>query len=267
MAQPASPIKSALRSPKKGEESPKKKTVSFNAHPYSPFESSLLVPDGPLTDTIFYLDIKSRGRSENHLFGGLLEDMGAQVIMSWESKHVAPTHVLFKEGAPETLEKVLASKGAVHCVNVGFAIDCEKHNKRMNESDYLVDLQPTPVPKTPERSARKPFYTPARTPSQYFNLKTPSTVLSTPTTPNSSEWERSILSDGDDKENTTPLASPPKPIQRSAPAKPQAMFNWISKSPIKPLTVVRPLASAARKRKFENFGGITMAPPKKLRFD
>jgi hypothetical protein len=267
MTQPESPIKSALRSPQKAEESPKKKTVTFNAHPYSAFESSLLVADGPLTDTIFYLDIKSRGRSENHIFVGLLEDMGAQVIRSWESKYVGPTHVLFKEGSPETLQKVIASNGTVKCVNVGFAIDCEKHNKRMDESDYLVDLQPAAVPKTPEATNKRLAYTPARTPSHFFSLKTPSTGLSTPTTPTSSEWDRSILySEIDDKENA-PADSPPKPVQRSAPAKPQTMFNWIGKSPIKPMTVARPLASAARKRKLENFGGITMAPPKKLRFD
>jgi hypothetical protein len=262
-----SPIKSILRSPLKKEESPSKKTVTFNTHPYSAVD--ILVTDGPLTDTLWFLDVNStihsRRKSENHIFVGLLEDLGAQVMYKWEKHQTPPTHVLFKDGATETLEKVVASNGTVKCVNVGFALDCEKHNKRMDESDYLVDLKPARVIKTPSPVRKRLFFTPARTPSHLF--ATPSTILSTPTTPTSSEYNRSIIySDVDDKENTTP-SPPAKPVQQSAPAKPQSMFSWLNKSPIKPMTVARPMASAARKRRFESIGGITMAPPKKLRFE
>ncbi|KAF2279546.1 uncharacterized protein EI97DRAFT_179042 [Westerdykella ornata] len=261
-----SPIKSALRSPVKLDTSPKKKTVTFNAPQSQTVDTSLLVSDGPLSETTFFLDIRSRGRIENHVFAGLLEDLGARVISTWESHRPNPTHVLFKDGLLETLEKVVATKGAVKCVNVGFALDCEKHNKRMDESDYLVNLEPA-RPKTPSPIRRRFAFTPARTPSQFFHSQTPSTVLSTPTTPNSSEWERSIIYDEYvDKENATSL-SPPKGAPRSCPPKRQVMSSWLKQSPIKPATVVRPLAASARKRRFESFGGITMAAPKKLRFD
>jgi hypothetical protein len=258
-----SPIKSAMRSPQK--ESPQKKSVTFNAHPYSAFDSSLLITDGPLSGTIFYVDVQSNGKAQNHLFVGLLEDLGAQVIANWNSDYIGLTHVLFKDGSPATLQKVKATNGAVKCVNIGWAIDCEKNNKRMDEADYAVNLNQAPVPiSTP--APKRIAWTPARTPSQFFNFQTPSSVPATPPTPNSSEWERSLtIDDLNDKENKDP--SPiSKPIQQTCPAKPQSLVaSILRQSPIKfslaPKTVARPM-----KRKLETFGGISMAPPKKPRF-
>lgn len=264
----ASPIKSALRSPQKLDTKTPKKSVTWNASP-SPgpaFDSSLLVTDGPLTGTIFYVDIQSdNGKAQNHLFVGLLEDLGAQVVTHWTSDNIGLTHVLFKDGSPATLQRVAATNGAVKCVNIGWALDCEKQNKRMDEADYAVNLNnvtvSTPAPK------KTALYTPARTPSYYFSsYQSPSSVLSTPSTPNSSEWERSMIFDEtDEKENVAP-ASPPKIIQRSCPPKPQTKFSWLQQSPIKSSlfgtsTVARPM----QKRKIENHGGITMAP-RKLKF-
>ncbi|KAF2751962.1 hypothetical protein M011DRAFT_463451 [Sporormia fimetaria CBS 119925] len=258
-----SPVKSALRSPVKGPASPIKKTVTWHSQSDGAFADSLLVAEGPLSKTTWYLDVRSRGKCENHIFVGLLEDLGAKILSQWDTQQSNPTHVLFKDGNNDTVQKVINSKEAVKCVNVGFAIDCEKHNKRMDESDYLVDLNRIAF-KTPSPTRRRIAFTPARTPGHLFDLRTPSTTLSTPTTPNSAEWERSLLSnDGEDKENTTPT----KMVQRSCPPKSQNnTLSWIQQSPIKPPMTVSRLAVSAKKRRIENIGGITMAPPKKLRF-
>ncbi|KAK3062014.1 hypothetical protein LTS18_004982 [Coniosporium uncinatum] len=57
------------------------------------------------------------------------------------------THVLFKDGDDRTLEKVIASNGGVQCVNVGWAVDCERFNARLPEKSYLIDL--TRIPGSP----------------------------------------------------------------------------------------------------------------------
>jgi hypothetical protein len=282
----ASPVKSALRSPKKLQTKTPKKQVSWTA-PSDDFESSLLVQDGPLTGTVFYVDVTSNGKSQNHLFTGLLEDLGAQVVRDWTS---GLTHVLYKDGCPETLEKV-ASHSSIKCVNIGWALDCEKEKKRIDEAAYLVKSTPVNAPIVQSKKLNP--YTPAKTPSRYMLEEGDTSIASIPATPTSSEFDRSIAYDdkgiiNEEKENSfissSYFAQIAKKGQQTCPPKSRVSDDFfgvksgfggsfLSKTPTKTAskpaflkaTPVRPWTSV--KRKPENIGGITMAPAKRLRWD
>ncbi|KAF2703880.1 hypothetical protein K504DRAFT_462949 [Pleomassaria siparia CBS 279.74] len=275
----ASPVKSALRSPKKLETKTPKKSVTWISA-QEDFESSLLVQDGPLIGTVFFVDVTSNGTSQNHLFTGLLEDLGAQVIRDWTGNNMGLTHVLYKDGSPSTLEKVHATKGEVKCVNIGWALDCEKEKKRMDEESYLVNLGAMKIlPALQPKKMANP-YTPARTPSRFL-LEDDMSMASIPNTPTSSEWDRSIVYDEKENSfNSSFLAKITKQGQQTCPPKPQSQPDnvrfgggFLNKSPIKmPQTPsqlkkepIRPWTSV--KRKTENIGGITMAPAKRLKWD
>ncbi|KAF2030324.1 hypothetical protein EK21DRAFT_100538 [Setomelanomma holmii] len=266
----ASPKKSALRSPQKLEAKTPKKAVTWNDKD----ESDLFLYDGarPLQGLTFFVDVTSNGKEHNYVFIQLLEDLGAKVPRQFED---GITHVLFKDGGVPTLGKVLASKGAIKCVNVGWVLECESNRKRVDETPYLVDLSPA-MPKSPSPAKTMNPFTPARTPSRYA-LPPSSQCNSIPTTPTSSEFDRSINVD-DDKENfevglffqdmlgikgqaprTCPQQKTSILFSRSAmktPSKP----NFLGNSPTKPF-------STTKKRSHESsFSSLSMSgQPKKLR--
>ncbi|KAH7402486.1 hypothetical protein BKA66DRAFT_448877 [Pyrenochaeta sp. MPI-SDFR-AT-0127] len=267
----ASPKKSALRSPQKFDTKTPKKAVTWG----DAEESELFLYDGPLQGMTFYVDVTSNGKEQNYLFASLLEDLGAKVVKEWVD--LDPSHVLYKDGSKSTLEKVLSSKGAVKCVNVGWVLDSEKNRKRMDEGPYLVDLSiamPTsPLPTT----TLKPF-TPARTPSKYA-LPPSSECKSVPTTPTSSEFDRSI--NFDDKENcehgvyfdclddpkqvrTVPQKKSSFLFSRSpvkTPSKSMFLFN----TPVKPMAAIKPFSTMKKRSHESSFPGISMGTPKRFR--
>jgi hypothetical protein len=256
-------LKSAIRSPEKT--SPKK-TVAWTPNPYTGgFDSSFILPDGPLSDTLWFADIQSNGQSQNHLFVGLLEDLGARVVHRWNGENIGLTHVLFKDGNLSTLQNVAATNGAVKCVNLGFAIDCERKKERMNEADYAVDMDYKPPPIKTPGPRRFAQFTPGRTPGPVFNGSErgdESTELGTPSSDGSSIWTKTLLYD-DDKENAAPTTCPPKSV-----CTPGAL-KWLNKSsPLKSSSVhsSTPRPNSSVKRKFEASGCLS-APPKKLRFN
>lgn len=265
----ASPKKSALRSPQKLEAKTPKKAVTWDDKE----ESELFLYDGPLQGLTFFVDITSHGKEHNYVFTSLLEDLGAKVVKEWTSTGIS--HVLFKDGSVATLEKVIASKGAVKCVNVGWVLDCESNKKRVDEASYLVDLS-VAMPKSPAPTTTLNPFTPARTPSKYA-LPPSSECRSIPSTPTSSEFDRSINLD-DDKENSeiglyfqevlgikgqAPRTCPPKKssmLMSRSPMKTPSKPSFMSNTPAKPF-------STTKKRSLESsFPSFSMsAPPKKLR--
>ncbi|KAH6852418.1 hypothetical protein B0T12DRAFT_440543 [Alternaria alternata] len=274
--EPASPKKSALRSPQKVKDAKTpKKTVAWTD--VQADESDLFLYDGILQGMVFYVDVTSNGREQNFLFRGLLEDLGAKVVQ--DISHASVSHVLFKDGSISTLEKCLESKGAIKCVNVGWVLDSESDKKRMDEEHYLVDLSvakpATPLPTT----AAKPF-TPFKTPSKY--ALPPSSQCKMPSTPTSSEFDRSF---NDDKENCevgmffdndkSPLAPRTAPIKKSSFLFSRSAIKTPSKSiflgatPSKPIfSAVKPAPQAAttvKKRPAESSFFGSLGPPKKLR--
>ncbi|KAH8639186.1 hypothetical protein IG631_06956 [Alternaria alternata] len=274
--EPASPKKSALRSPQKVKDAKTpKKTVAWTD--VQADESDLFLYDGILQGMVFYVDVTSNGREQNFLFRGLLEDLGAKVVQ--DISHASVSHVLFKDGSISTLEKCLESKGAIKCVNVGWVLDSESNKKRMDEEHYLVDLSvakpATPLPTT----AAKPF-TPFKTPSKY--ALPPSSQCKMPSTPTSSEFDRSF---NDDKENcevgmffdndksplaprTAPIKKPSFLFSRSAIKTPSKSI-FLGATPSKPIfSAVKPAPQAAttvKKRPAESSFFGSLGPPKKLR--
>jgi hypothetical protein len=262
---PASPSKrSALRSPVKPDLKTPKKTVTWNDDESEP---EMLLHGGPLRGMKFFVDVTSNGKDQSFLFTGLLEDMGARVERYWDQDTYL-THVLFKDGKQSTLEKAIASNGAVKCVNVGWILDSEKNKTRMDETPYLVDLDSMNA-LSPTRSKAAPF-TPAKTPSKYLPSiqEKPGVVRSVPTTPTSSEFERSMLFD--DKENSEFSFYTPQ-----ARTCPKPKFSWLmskpaQKTPSKPDSLkqspMKAFSTTKKRSAAQSFGGPLLAPPKKLRF-
>ncbi|KAI4653903.1 hypothetical protein J4E93_001671 [Alternaria ventricosa] len=274
--EPVSPKKSALRSPQKVMDAKTpKKTVAWTD--VQADESDLFLYEGILQGMVFYVDVTRNGREQNFLFRGLLEDLGAKVVQ--DISHASLSHVLFKDGSMSTLEKCLESKGAIKCVNVGWVLDSESNKKRMDEDHYLVDLSiakpATPLPTT----TAKPF-TPFKTPSKY--ALPPSSQCKMPSTPTSSEFDRSF---NDDKENCevgmffddkSPLAPRTLPLKKSSFLFSRSAIKTPSKSiflgatPSKAtLSAIKPAPqpfTTVKKRPVESsFFNSALGPPKKLR--
>ncbi len=266
--EPVSPRKSALRSPQKMDAKTPKKAVTWD----DPEESLLFLHDGPLQGMTFYVDVTSNGKDQNYLFAGLLEDLGAKTTKDWNEN--TPSHVLFKDGGKNTLEKVVASKGAMKCVNIGWVLDSEKNKKRMEEAPYLVDLS-VAMPASPLPTTSVQPFTPARTPSKYA-LPPSSECKSIPTTPTSSEFDRSI--NFDDKENSEHgiyfdepkqvRTVPPKKssflLSRSpikTPSKPSFLLN----TPVRPMSAIKPFSTSKKRCAESSFASISLGTPKKFR--
>ncbi|CAA9965275.1 hypothetical protein PTNB73_07499 [Pyrenophora teres f. teres] len=284
--EPVSPKKSALRSPQKAMDTktPKKSVAWTDVQAE---ESDLFLFEGILQGMVFYVDVTRNGREQNFLFRGLLEDLGAKVVQ--DISHPSLSHVLFKDGSVSTLEKCLTSKGAIKCVNVGWVLDSEAQKKRMDETPYLVDLSiAKPASPLPTTTTMKPF-TPAKTPSRY--ALPPSSQCKIPSTPTSSEFDRSF--DDNDKENCdvgpffdndrSPLAPRTVPNKKSSASSSFLFARSAIKTPSKPLflnaatpskqmfSAVKPVVHAyttAKKRPAEassSFFNSALGPPKKLR--
>jgi len=158
-AGPMSPAKPSLKVA--GAPSPKK-SVTFHDHrtpgqspqPQQLAPVALAIPPTPrpsiLAGLVFYVDVLDRnGGDARSLFVPLLLDLGARVVPHWASNVDPVTHVLFKDGDLMTLEKVVASNGAVKAVNIGWVLDCEKEGRKMDEAGYLIDLPNVPGLCTP----------------------------------------------------------------------------------------------------------------------
>ncbi|KAF2691917.1 hypothetical protein K458DRAFT_411620 [Lentithecium fluviatile CBS 122367] len=264
-ASSTSPSKrSALRSPVKADMKTPKKTVTWNDDDSEP---EFLLHGGPLRGMKFFVDVTSNGKDQSFLFTGLLEDMGAQVERTWDNDTFL-THVLYKDGKKTTLDKVVASNGKVKCVNVGWILDSEKNQKRMEETPYLVDLAVHAL--SPPKSKMAPF-TPAKTPSKYLMSiqEKSSSIKSVPSTPTSSEFDRSI--NFDEKENSEigifftpkPKTCPRQPMKpwmlNRSPVKTPSRFEYLKQAPLKAFSTTKKRSAP------ESFDGLSGAP-KKLRF-
>ncbi|OCL04889.1 hypothetical protein AOQ84DRAFT_107794 [Glonium stellatum] len=122
----ASPVKSSLRSPEKrlNPTSPKKSVSWQNPSPQVKSPAIPAAEPGVLAGTVFFVDVRSAdGADAGGLFVPLLEELGARVVENWTNNNMDLTHVLFKDGDQMTLEKVVATNGAVKCVNIGWALE------------------------------------------------------------------------------------------------------------------------------------------------
>ncbi|USP82470.1 hypothetical protein yc1106_09744 [Curvularia clavata] len=272
--QPASPTKSALRSPLKVTDAKTpKKSVAWTD--IQADESELNFYDGILQGMVFYVDVTRNGKEQNFLFRGLLEDLGAKVVT--DISHSSVTHVLFKDGSMSTLEKCFASKGAIKCVNVGWVLDSEANKKRMDEDSYLVDLS-VARPASPLPTATMKPFTPAKTPSKY--ALPPSSQCKTPSTPTSSEFDRSFDADKENCEvgaffDKSPLAPRTVPNKKSTflfgqsaiktPSRPLFHLTTPSKLSFSAVKPAPQAFSTVKKRPTSSLFNSSLGPPRKLR--
>ncbi|KAI9171864.1 Breast cancer suppressor protein BRCT [Paramyrothecium foliicola] len=121
-----------------------------------------------LRGAIVHVDVyTSDGADAGSIFVELLTQMGARCVDTWNwsngsdhdevsSAKVGITHVVYKDGAKETLEKVRSAGGIVHCVGVGWVLDCERENEWLDEGPYRVSTSVTPRGKGSRRKTMEP---------------------------------------------------------------------------------------------------------------
>ncbi|KAF3386787.1 hypothetical protein F1880_000778 [Penicillium rolfsii] len=126
-----------------------------------------------LRGAVVYVDVHTtEGEDASGIFVELLQQMGARCFRSWswnprssmspvdgadpkESK-VGITHVVYKDGGLRTLEKVKHAGGLVKCVGVGWVLDCERENKWLDETPYMVDSSIIPRGGAKRRKSMEP---------------------------------------------------------------------------------------------------------------
>ncbi|KAI2792378.1 hypothetical protein POX_b02415 [Penicillium oxalicum] len=126
-----------------------------------------------LRGAVVYVDVHTtEGEDASGIFVELLQQMGARCFRSWswnprssmspvdgeepkESK-VGITHVVYKDGGLRTLEKVKYAGGLVKCVGVGWVLDCERENKWLEETPYMVDSSIVPRGGAKRRKSMEP---------------------------------------------------------------------------------------------------------------
>lgn len=121
---PPSPVKSSMRSPEK-QRSPKKVSWHQSPRPQPVVEEeSVGKTAGPLEGLVFFLDVNNtEGIDSNKLFAPLIEQLGGEVVRDWTSNSMSVTHVVFMNGRMRTLEKIVATNGQVHCVNISWVLE------------------------------------------------------------------------------------------------------------------------------------------------
>jgi hypothetical protein len=102
-----------------------------------------------LRGVIVHVDVRtSDGADASNIFVDLLSQMGATCVNEWDwnpaempanSKEVGITHVVFKDGAKQTMDKVRQSGGVVQCVGVSWVLDCERQNEWLQEAPYYIE--------------------------------------------------------------------------------------------------------------------------------
>ena len=99
-----------------------------------------------LAGAVVYVDVSNADEST---FVEILQGMGAKTVRQWIWNPVADnsgagkigiTHVVFKGGSSETLQKVKKSKGVVLCVGVGWVMECAKQETWIDEGLFSIDL-------------------------------------------------------------------------------------------------------------------------------
>ncbi|KAJ5280830.1 hypothetical protein N7478_006202 [Penicillium angulare] len=128
-----------------------------------------------LRGAVVYVDVHTtEGEDASGIFIELLQQMGARCFKSWSWNprasmspvdgvdplqtigKVGITHVVYKDGGLRTLEKVKHAGGLVKCVGVGWVLDCERENKWLDESPYVIDNTVIPRGGAKRRKSMEP---------------------------------------------------------------------------------------------------------------
>ncbi|KAI6246740.1 hypothetical protein HI914_04637 [Erysiphe necator] len=116
-----------------------------------------------LNGAVVFVDVyTSEGADASIIFIELLTQMGARCIKSWswngniEEGKIGITHVVYKDGGKRTMERIRDSDGAVICVGVSWVLDCERENKWLDETPYLIDIDVFPRGGNRRRKSMEP---------------------------------------------------------------------------------------------------------------
>jgi len=99
-----------------------------------------------LAGAVVYVDVNN---ADGSTFVEMLQRMGAKTVKQWSWNPAADnggagkigiTHVVFKGGSSETLQKVKKSKGVVLCVGPGWVMECANQQTWIDEGLFSVDL-------------------------------------------------------------------------------------------------------------------------------
>ncbi|KAL8400728.1 hypothetical protein RB594_000943 [Gaeumannomyces avenae] len=212
-----------------------------------------------LRGAVVFVDVRtSEGADSSEIFVELLTQMGAVCLRSWDwipdeadsASKIGITHVVFKDGSNQTLQKVRESGGVVQCVGVSWVLDCERENEWLEEAPYCIDTSLTPRGGGGRR--RKTM-----DPNAFSNINGSRNrdARSAPTTPtnrrDSSLWVRTpvdnelrVYGEGDDGDESewqlTPVPKTPAPeaVARYAAAiSPDGMSSTCGSDPSTPLSM------------------------------
>jgi hypothetical protein len=124
-----------------------------------------------LKGAVVYVDVHtSEGADASSIFVELLAQMGARCVKGWSwnptqhstagtspaGQRFGITHVVYKDGGVRTMEKVRATNGMVKCVGVSWVLDCERENKWLDETPYLIDTSIVPRGGARRRKSMEP---------------------------------------------------------------------------------------------------------------
>lgn len=115
-------------------------------------------PAAPLRGVVALVEVyTSDGDCATPAFAALLQRLGAKTTKTFSER---VTHVVYKEGSPNTLtrlrihNKQVAENGRgkeIHCVNSRWVTDCDAQGSRMPESDEAYAVEVDDVPRTAKR--------------------------------------------------------------------------------------------------------------------
>lgn len=210
-------------------------------------------PSAPLRGVVALVEVyTSDGDCATPAFAALLLRLGAKTTKTFS---VRLTHVVYKEGSPNTLQRLRThnkqveedrSGKEIHCVNSRWVTDCDAQGTRMPEADEAYAVEVDDVPRTAKRRRKsmEPTSLTNVKGSVYRNRQSSlgrSSLGRTPLKMDSPTEEETTSLNLEDKENSdegspaTPayLAAPNSLIQQTAPLhkvrkldfKPQAAKN------------------------------------------
>lgn len=108
--------------------------LKANAAVPSLVRTTVPAPSGPLFEVVAYLDIRTdEGDDASATFKVMISKLGAKVVKQ-PSRTV--THIIYKKGSPKTMH--VAKELGISCLSISWIIECNKQQKRMPETEFLV---------------------------------------------------------------------------------------------------------------------------------
>ncbi|RMZ80637.1 hypothetical protein DV738_g2616, partial [Chaetothyriales sp. CBS 135597] len=247
---------------------------------------------GILAGTVVYVEVRTgEGADASGVYIDLLTQMGAKCVKEWRwnprssmnaeeataGPKVGITHVVYKDGGKRTLEKVRDATGEVLCVGVRWVLDCEREQKWLDETPYIVDHAIFPRGGSRRRKSMEPSRLSnvngtvsakggRRTSSaEFLTDAMRQDLIKTPV----SNFSLSAAADDGESEISSTYNSPTTTMNvRNASAgfeTPPELKNWdpaTSATPMAPKTPAQP--NFRRDNEGPGAAGLKSAPPKQL---